>query len=136
MYPILRQRPAKHRAARRKGALKDERRMVRLTSPWGTIKGCPADITALAGRRPMARVVAMAIKLLKGFLEKYLERCGEVVEVLTNVGEFVTYITKNCYPKGLERQSYIESIAIHRNLEKAEGEGGQKPRELKAYYIY
>ena len=78
----------------------------------------------------------MAIKLLSGFIDKNVERCGEVVEVLTNVGEFAKYITKDCYPKGLERQSYIESIAIHRKLEKGGEERGQIPRELKAYFVY
>ena len=59
-----------------------------------------------------------------------------MVEVHTSVGEFATYITKDCYPKGLDRQSYIESIAIHRILEKAGEEWGQGPRDLKAYFIY
>ena len=84
----------------------------------------------------MARLVAMAIKLLRGFLENNVERCGEVVEVLTTVGEFATYSTEDWYPKGLERQSYIESIPIHRKLEKAGEECGEIPQALKAYFIY
>ena len=76
----------------------------------------------------MAQVVAMAIKLLCNFLEKNVERCGEVVEVLTNVGEFENYITKDCYPKGLDRQCYKESIAIHRCLGKAENDQGETSR--------
>ena len=83
----------------------------------------------------MARVVAMAIKLLGRFLDKNVERCGEVEEVLKNVKEFATNIMKDCYPKGLERQSHVESIAIHRRLE-GEEDQVQFPRELKSYFIY
>ena len=110
--------------------------MVRLKTPWGITKGCPATMTTLADRRPMARVVAMAIKLLRGFLEENAEKCGEVVEVITNVGEFATYITKNCYPKGLNRQCYVDSIAIHRILEQAGKRGGHATQDLKSYFIY
>ena len=39
----------------------------------------------------MARVVAMAITLLRQFLDKNVERCGNVVEVLTNVRKFAMY---------------------------------------------
>ena len=63
----------------------------------------------------------MAIKLLKTFLEMFVDRCGEVIEISTNVGEFAEFITKDCYPKGLNRESFIESVAIHRMLE---GVGG------------
>ena len=78
----------------------------------------------------------MAIKLLSSFLNGNTERCGELVEVLTNVGEFATYIAKDCYPKGLDRQSYKESIAIHRRLESGEEDRGVIPRDFKAYFIY
>ena len=78
----------------------------------------------------------MAIKLLRRFLDRNVERCGEVVEVITNVGEFATYIMKDCYPKGLERQSYVDSIAIHRRLEEGGEEQVQYPRDLKSYLIY
>ena len=62
----------------------------------------------------MTQVVAMAIKQLKDFLGKYVERCGEVVEVQTNKGELATFIAKDCCPNGLNRQCYIESVEIHR----------------------
>ena len=70
----------------------------------------------------------MAIKLLKKFLEEFVERCGEVIEIRTNVGDFEEYLTKNCYPKGLSRDSYIESVAIQRILEGLGGESGEEPR--------
>ena len=98
--------------------------------------GCPALITSLAWRELVKQVLAMAIKLLKTFLGKYVERCGEVVEMHTNVGEFVEYIAKDCNSKGLNRQSYKESIEIHRYLEGTGGEGFEMSRELKAYFIY
>ena len=80
--------------------------------------------------------MAMGIRLLKNFFGKYVERCGEVVEVHTNVGEFATYIAKDCYPKGLNRKCYIGSVEIHRYLEGTRGEGIDMSRELKAFYIY
>ena len=66
-------------------------RQLRLVSPWEVSIGCPALITSLAGWKLVKQVLAMAIKLLKTFLGKYVERCGEVVEIHTNVGEFVEY---------------------------------------------
>ena len=78
----------------------------------------------------------MAIKLLCNFLNRNVERCGEVVEVLTNVGESESYTTKDRYPKGLDRQSYKESIAIHRSFGKAEKDRGETSQDLKAYFIY
>ena len=65
----------------------------------------------------MTQVVAMARKQLKGFLGKYVERCGEVVEVQTNKGELATFIAKDCCPNGLNRMCYIDSVEIHRYSE-------------------
>ena len=84
----------------------------------------------------MIQVLAMAIKLLRNCLEKYVKRCGEVVEVHTNVGRLVRYIAKDCYPKSLDREGYIDSIRIHRCLEGNGEEDGGNARDLKAYYIY
>ena len=100
-------------------------RQLMLVSPWEVSIGCSALIASLAGRELVKQVLAMAIKLLKTFLDKYVERCGEVVEIHTNVGKFVEYIAKDCYPKGLNRQSYKESIEIHRYL------GGTGGRALR-----
>ena len=83
----------------------------------------------------MTQVLAMAIKLLNDFLGKYVERCGEVVEAHRNIGEFATYSAKDCYPKGLNRQCYIDSFEFHRCLEGTRETGIDQPRELPASYI-
>ena len=124
------------RKGKRRAAEGIKGRQLRLVSPWEVSIGCPALITSLAGRKLVKQVLAMAIKLLKTFLGKYVERCGEVVEIHTNVGESMEYIAKDCYPKGLDRQSYKESIEIHRYLEGTGEEGFEMSRELKAYFIY
>ena len=127
----------RRRQRKREGEM-DQRKgkaIVRLESPWCTTEGSPAARTGLAGKGKVAQQVATAITLLMEFLENYAERCGEVVEVRTNLGRFATYITKECYPKGLNRQSYLDSIAIHRSLERTKGERELAPRELKAFFI-
>ena len=83
----------------------------------------------------MTQRVAMAVELLKEFLEAYGGRCGDIIEIRTNLGEFATYISKNCYPKGLDRERYIASIEIHRLLERMEGERELTPRVLKSIFI-
>ena len=65
-----------------------------------------------------------------------MDRCGEVIEIKTNIGEFAQFIAKDCYPKGLDRESYVNSVAIQRMLDKTGGEGGEEPRHLKSFYIY
>ena len=69
------------RKGRRRAAKGIKGRQLRLVSPWEVSVGCPALIASLAGRRPMIQVLAMAIKLIRTCLEKYIDRCGEVVEV-------------------------------------------------------
>ena len=87
-------------------------------------------------RSKMLHVLACAIDLLEQFLEGFVGKCGEVIEVKTNVARFEKYIRKLCYPKGLNRESYVRSLGIQRLLE-GPGEGNKHPaRELKAYYIY
>ena len=113
------------RKGKRRAAVGIRGKQLRLVSPWEVSIGCSALIASLAGRELVKQVLAMAIKLLKPFLDKYVERCGEVVEIRTNVGEFVEYIAKDCYPKGLNRQSYKESPEIHRYME---GTGGRALR--------
>ena len=83
----------------------------------------------------MAQRVAIAVELLKEFLEAYWGRCGDIIEVRTYRGEFATYISKNCYPKGLNRERYMASIAIHRSLERMEGERKLEPSVLKSILI-
>ena len=124
------------RKGRRRGAQGKKGKNLRLVSPWGVRVGCPAMITSLAGRERMIQELAMAIKLIRNCLEKNVHRCGEVVEVHTNVGRLVRYIAKDCYPKGLNREAYRDSIKIHRCLEGTGGEEAGSSRDLKAYYIY
>ena len=108
---------------------------LKLVSQWHVAIGVPAAVAAWAGRRPMTQRVAMAVELLKEFLEAYGGRCGDIIEVRTNLGEFATYISKNCYPKGLDRERYMASIEIHRLLERMEGERELTPRVLKSIFI-
>ena len=112
------------------------KRTVRLISPWKSFEGKPSTLTALQGKKPMAQVVAMAIKLLLKFLEEFVEKCGAVIEIRTNVGDFCNYISKDCYPKGLNRESFIESVAINRLLDREGEDCEEEPRHLKTYFIY
>ena len=84
----------------------------------------------------MAQIVAMAIKLLMKFLEEFVESCRPVIEIRTNVGEFSNYISKDCYPKGLNRESFIESVALNRMLDRERKNDEEGPRHLKTFYIY
>ena len=58
----------------------------------------------MMGRGKMLQVLAGAIKLLHQFLEGFVEECGEVIEVRTNVTRFEKYIWKHWRPKGLNRK--------------------------------
>ena len=84
----------------------------------------------------MSHVMAAGIKLLHHFLAQNVKKCGDIVEVRSNIGRFVTYVTKQCYPKGLGRDSYILSVTIQRLLEGDYSSSPSNSRELKAYYIY
>ena len=84
---------------------------------WLDRKGGRRAVKSLAQRKPLTQVVAMARKQLKGFSGKYVERCGEVVEVQTNKGELATFIAKDCCHYGLIRLCYLDSVEIHRYSE-------------------
>ena len=108
---------------------------VQMLTPFGELT-TPIDQSGMVGRTKMLKVLAAAIKLLHQFIYDYVEMCGEIIEVRTNVARFEKYIRKHCYPKRLSRLSYIRSVAIQRMLEGPQ-EGKKHPvRELKAYYIY
>ena len=86
--------------------------------------------------------VAIAITILLQFLEDHASECGDIILIKTNVGAFAKYVEKDCYPGGLRRMQYLESILIHRLLCKPggdsdlEGENRMKhPRQLKSCYI-
>ena len=81
--------------------------------------------------------VALAISLILKLLENHASECGDIIVVHTNMGAFARYIEKDCYPSGLRRRQYIESILIHRLLCKPQaGSDGENrmmhPRQLKA----
>ena len=119
---------------RRRSGMYVDRHLVRLVTPWKEFT-VPVD-QMLEARSKMLQVLASAIDLLHQFFESFVGKCGEVIEVRTNVARFERYIRKQCYPKGLNRECYIRSVAIQRLLEGPE-EGNRHPaRELKAYYIY
>ena len=52
----------------------------------------------------MLKVLAGAIKLLHQFVDEFVQECGDIIEVRTNVARFEKYIRKHCYPKRLKRQ--------------------------------
>ena len=97
--------------------------------------GFLAAVIAWAGRWPMTQRVAMGVELLKELPGDYGGRGGNIIEVRTNLGEFATYISKNCYPKGLDRERYIASIAIHRSFERMEGDRYLTSSVLKYIFI-
>ena len=82
----------------------------------------------------------MAIKLLLGLLREHASECEDIITIKTNIGAFARYVKKDCYPGGLPRRCYLNSIEIHRLLATpAEGSDGENrmmhPRQLKAWYI-
>ena len=113
----------------------EKARSLSLISPWGTskmkVKSDKAPTTT-----SMSLVMVAGIQLLHCFLAQHVEKCGEIVEVRTNIGRFASYVAKQCYPKGLDRDSYILSVAIQRLLERDYTASPALSRELKAYYIY
>ena len=108
---------------------------VLLISPFGKFTKT-IDLTDRVGRALMLEVLAGGIKLLHQFFEEFIDECGEIVEVRTNVARFEKYIRKHCYPKRLKRKSYVRSVAIQRLLQGREEGKKHLTRELKAFYIY
>ena len=112
----------------------DIRGLLRLETPWKTYE-VPIGSQALTPRAIMIRVLQTSIRVLHCFLLAYSPRCGDVIEIRTNVARFQRYITKRCYPKGLGRASYKLSLQIHQLLVVPRDEPEQPPRDLKAYFI-
>ena len=82
----------------------------------------------------------VAITLLLEFLKKYVKQCGDLILVKTNIGAFSRYIKKDCYPSGLCRNSYRNSVEIHRLLavpttDAEEDKRAIHPRQLKGWFI-
>ena len=89
----------------------------------------------MAHSTKMIHVLQCSIKLLLQFLLTYLEHCGEIVEVRTNIARFEQYITKRCYPKGLGREDYKRSVEIQQLLERHADGDKLPPWVLKAFFI-
>ena len=71
--------------------------------------------------------VALAISLILKLLENHASECGDIIVVHTNMGAFARYVEKDCYPSGLRRRQYIQSILIHPLLCKPQaGSDGEK----------
>lgn len=111
-----------------------------LKSRWGIMRKSMAEFAALQGKSWSKRTLALAIKLLLDFLRHHAQDCGDIIVLKTNVGAFARYIAKDCYPAGLARVSYVQSVEIHRLLSKPDsGKDGENrmmhPRQLKAWYM-
>ena len=90
----------------------------------------------LVSRRKMSLVAAAKIDLLLQFLTQHIQRCGDIVQLKSNIARFIYYMTKHCYRKGLGRTSCTKSHTIQRQLERREISEGLTLRQLKVYYVY
>ena len=111
-----------------------------LRSQWGVTTRSMAAFAELQGRPWSKRALALSIKLLLEFLRIHVQDCGDIIVVKTNVGAFARYIYKDCYPAGLTRASYVQSVELQRLLSKpARGKDGENRmihhRQLKAWYV-
>ena len=118
-----------------KRATSGKEKSLRLVSPWGELTA-KVEVGANPAQSTMVKVMKLGIQLLHRCLAQHVMDCGEIVEVRSNIGRFVTYVSKECYPRGLDRDSYILSVAIQRLLERDYSDDTSRPRELKAYYIF
>ena len=115
-------------------------RYLRLVTPWGMKESTLDRLANTSGMRPGHQKVALGITLLLSCLEEHVGDCGDVIEVKTNVAAFERYISKDCYPAGLRRKSYVDSIKLHRLLTEPDkdGKGGNRlmhPRQLKSWFV-
>ena len=118
-----------------KKVVSGKEKQLRLVSPWGeAIIHVEVAITPM--QTSMSHVMAAGIQLLHRFLAQHVKKLGDIVEKRTNIGGFVKYVFKLCYPRGLSRDSYILSVIILRLLERDYTDNSSRPRDLKAYYIF
>ena len=124
-----------------KGAstLKGSKNLV-LRSQWGTTRKSIFEFAGLQGIAWSKRTLALSIKLLLEFLRCYAQDCHDIIVLKTNVGAFARHIAKDCYPGGLARASYVQSMEIQRILLKPDsGKDGENrmmhPGQLKAWYM-
>ena len=119
---------------------------MQLITPWGTQKKYIKDLPSLKGLYPAAQKVAVGICLLLEMLNQHGGECDDIILIKTNVGAFAQYITKDCYPKGLAREHYLNSLQIQRLLSKPDTKSNEEdlenaeirmmhPRKLKAWFV-
>ena len=92
------------------------------------------------GFNPGQQRVTQGILFLLNFLGSHAVDCGDVLMIKTNVAAFARYVSKDCYPAGLRRQQYKDSLKIHRLLSTpemdADGENRMMhPRQIKAWLV-
>ena len=113
---------------------------LELSSPLGKKQKARPRRAEVGGVEWSKQTLVEAIQLLFEFLQEHAADCGDIISVKTNVGAFARYISKDCYPAGLGRPSYVRSVSIQRLLSKpGNGENRENrmmhPRQLKAWYI-
>ena len=100
----------------------------------------------LKGLYPVTQKVAVRVYLLLEMLQQHDGECDDIILIKTNVGSFVRYVTKDCYPRGLAREHYLNSLQIQRLLSKPDTKRNGKdpetaenrmmhPRQLKAWFV-
>ena len=113
---------------------------LELSSPWGEEQRAWPRVAEMGGIEWSKQTLVLAIQLLLELLQEHAADCGDIISVKTNVGALARYISKDCYPGGLGRPSYVRSVEIQCLLSKpGNGEDGENrmmhPRQLKAWYI-
>ena len=79
---------------------------LRLVTPWGTLTEKAPNEVGGPKQTLTALKVALGINLLLHFLQDHAEKCGDIIAIKTNIGPFVAYIAKDCYPRTTD-QDYI-----------------------------
>ena len=81
---------------------------LELSSPWGKKQMDLPRVAEVSGIEWSKQTLVLAIQLLLELLQEYAADCGNIISVKTNVGVFARYISKDCYPGGLGRPSYLK----------------------------
>ena len=69
------------------------------------------------------QTLILAIQLLLEFLLNNAGEFRDIILLKTNVGAFARYVSKDSYPRGLGRLSYVQSVEIQRLLSRPEKAG-------------
>ena len=114
---------------------------IKIVSTWGEdSSNLNSGLQECEGMTLGQQRVALAISLILKLLGNHASECGDIIVIHTNIGALARYIEKDCYPGGLRRRQYLESILIHRLLCKPQaGSTGENrmmhPRQLKSCFI-